>query len=293
MPAASSTPPAATPRSASRRSRRPRSPTSRRRRWPTGSRTRSTTPEIANTSGLVAIDELGNTFNDGRVKITYSWKSVRGKRIRVASHNRLVVTRTGYRIAKGAAPLPVIDPASPGAKLSVAMEILASRPHAAGGSYAERVHLYIAPAFGTSIAAGRGPHRHLGNDGKPHRATWRGSHAGPRPRRRRLDRDVPPLRRSRRPHHDRPRVAHRPRRDVPNYARRFGADTSRMHLLMSAAGTGPTGVTGCGTPMACQWGLAGSTREGAAILANGPGAYRLGVEAAAWRAEYNRVFAGS
>jgi hypothetical protein len=249
-------------------------------------------PSIANTSGLVAIDELGNTFNDGRAKITYSWKSVRGKRIRVASHNRLVVTRNGYRIAKGAAPLPVIDPASPGSKLSVAMELLASRPYPSGGSYAERVHLYIAPAFGTSIAAGRGPHRHLGNDGKPHRATWRGV--------------MPALARAggvwiEMYHHSVARGVHtmtaREWRTVPvamsRYARRFGADTSRMHLLMSAAGTGPAGASGCGTPMACQWALAGSTREGAAILANGPGAYRLGAEAGAWRTEYNRVFAGS
>ena len=29
-------------------------------------------PEIPNTSGLVAIDEIGNRWNDGKVRITYS-----------------------------------------------------------------------------------------------------------------------------------------------------------------------------------------------------------------------------
>ncbi len=131
-------------------------------------------PEIPNTSGLVAIDEIGNRWNDGKVRITYSFVRVRGKRIRVATGNKIVVTRKGWKLVKGAAALPAVDPSSPGAKLSTAMDLLAARPYPGGGTYAERVHLYIAPAFSTSIAAGRGPHRHLGNDGKPHRATWRG-----------------------------------------------------------------------------------------------------------------------
>ncbi len=250
-------------------------------------------PEIANTSGLVAIDEIGNTFNDGRARITYSWRTVRGKRIRLASHNRLVVTKTGYRIARGAAPLPVVDPGSPGARLSVAMEILAGRAHPAGGSYAERVHLYIAPAFSTSIAAGRGPHRHLGNDGKPHRATWRGV--------------MPALSRAggvwlEMYHHSRATgvvtMTAREWRTVPSamsaYAGRFGADTTRMHLLFTAAGAGPAGAPAtCGAPMACQWALAAGTPAGAALLGNGPGAYRLGSEATAWRVEYNRALGGA
>ena len=248
-------------------------------------------PEIPNSSGLVGIDEIGNSFNDGRVRITYSWKTVRGKRIRVASTNRLVVTKNGWRIARrGKAPLPVIDPASPGARLSVAMEILASRPYPGGGSYADRVHLYIAPAFSTSIAAGRGPHRHLGNDGKPHRATWRGV--------------MPALARAggvwiEMYHSSRAggvyTMTTREWRTVPtamaNYARRFGADTGRMHLVFTAAGAPPPGApAGCGAAMACQWALAASTPAGATLLANGPGAYRVGGEATAWRVEYNRVF---
>lgn len=249
-------------------------------------------PEHPNSSGLVAIDEIGNAFNDGRVRIRYRWQLVRGKRIRVASYNRVVVTARGYRIRRGPAPLPAIDPASPGARLSAAMELLAGRPHPEGGTYADRVHLYIAPAFSTSIAAGRGPHHHLGNDGKPHRATWRGV--------------MPALARAggvwlEMYHHSRARGIHtmsaREWRTVPRamsgYARRFGADVSRMHLLMSAAGTRPAGARGCGSPMDCQWAMASRTRAGAALLANGPGAYRLGAEASAWRIAYNRAFGGA
>ena len=36
-------------------------------------------PEYPNSSGLVAIDEIGNRWNDGRVKITYRLVNVRGR----------------------------------------------------------------------------------------------------------------------------------------------------------------------------------------------------------------------
>lgn len=248
-------------------------------------------PETPNSSGLVAIDEIGNRFNDGRVTITHSVKTVRGKRIRLSSINRLVITKNGYRIERGRAPLPVVSPASPGARLSVAMGILAARPYAGGGTYAERVHLYVAPAFSTSIALGRGPHHHLGNDGLPHRATWRGvmpalaraggvwiemyhafSAGSVTPMSAREWRVVPKV--------------------FSGYAAQFGADASRFHLMLTEAGSVPAGVSGC-EPMQCQWQLAGSTPAGAAMLANGPGAYRVGAQAASWRAEFNRAFGGA
>lgn len=249
-------------------------------------------PEIPNTSGLVAIDEIGNRFNDGRVRITRTVKSVRGKRIRLAAGSRLIVTKNGYRIERGSPPLPAVSPASPGARLSVAMEMLAARPHPTGGTYADRVHLYIAPAFSTSIAMGRGPHHHLGNDGLPHRATWRGV--------------MPALARAGgvwiEMYHSfggegiTPMTAREWRR-VPaafsGYAGRFGADAARMHLLMTAATATPSGASGCGDAMQCQWQLAASTPAGSRLLANGPGAYRVGDQAAAWRAEFNRVFGAS
>jgi hypothetical protein len=209
-------------------------------------------PQNPNRSGLVAVDEIGNPFNDRR----------------------------------GGA-------GGPGARLSRAMAILAGIPHRAGGDYADRVHLYVAPAFGSSIAAGLGPHHNLGRDGKPHRATWRrvmpalaraggvwlemyhGSRAaGLTPMSAREWRTLP--------------------RDFLAYHARFGGDVGLLHLVLSEARVAPAGApAGCGGPMACQWRLARSTAAGRTILANGPGAYRLGAQAIAWRAQYNRAFGGA
>jgi hypothetical protein len=76
-----------------------------------------------------------------------------------------------------------------------------------------------------------------------------------------------------------------------SYAARFGAQASRLHLLIGGT-PAPAGSSGCGDAMACQWSLAASTVAGRTLLANGPGAYRLGSQAAAWRAEYNRALPG-
>jgi len=208
-------------------------------------------PRHPNRSGLVAIDEIGNPFNDRR----------------------------------GAG--------GPGARLSRAMAILAGIPHRAGGTYADRVHLYVAPAFGASIAAGRGPDHNLGRDGKPHRATWRGV--------------MPALARAggvwlEMYHHSRAAgltpMSAREWRTLPGdfsaYHASFGGDVGRLHLVLSQARALPAGAPArCGGPMACQWRLARSTPAGSAILANGPGAYRLGAQAIAWRAQYNRAFGGA
>jgi hypothetical protein len=248
-------------------------------------------PKVPNSSGLVSIDEIGNAWNDGRVKITYAWHSVRGKRIRVASNNRLVVTKQGYKIVRGPAPLPVVDPDGPASRLAQALEILSGVPHPSGGNYAERVQVYIAPAFMSSIALGRGPHHNLGNDGKPHKATWRGvmpalgraggvwlemyhftSAGGVTPATAAEWRAAPGV--------------------FSRYLVRFHGDSTRLHLMMSSANAPPTGAAAtCGAPMACQWSLADSTPAGHLMLLNGPGGYRLGSQATAWRAEFNRVLA--
>lgn len=245
------------------------------------------TPRFGSTSHLVAIDEIGNRFNDGRATVRYETQVVRGKQIRVATHNRLVVTETGYRVERGPAPMPAVDPDSPGARLSQALRLLAvPSPH--GGTYAERVHLYIAPAFSSSIAAGRGPHRHLGRDGKPHRATWRGV--------------MPAVGLAggvwiEMYHHSSGRGAYpftaAEWSSVPSafgaYHRRFGGDRERLHLVFTGADARPKGAArACGAPMPCQWRLARGTAAGRALLANGPGAYRLGAQARSWLAELNR-----
>lgn len=249
-------------------------------------------PQYGNTSGLVAVDEIGNSFNDGRVKVSYSYTRVRGRTIRVSSFNRVIVTKTGWRLAKGPVPLPVISPDSPGAKLSDAMALLAAKPYPSGGSYAQRVHFYVAPAFLTSLADGRGPHHHLGLDGKPHRATWRGV--------------MPALSRSGgvwlEMYHASSASGITPLsatewRKAPKtfltYGARFGLPASRIHVVMSSAAQPPAGAPAtCGSPMQCQWALAASTPAGAQILLNGPGEYSLGSQAREWRTEFNRVFAG-
>jgi hypothetical protein len=246
-------------------------------------------PKEPNSSGLVGIDEIGNAWNDGRVKITYAWHSVRGKRIRVATHNRLVVTKRGYRIVRGPAPLPRIDPDGPASRLSQALEILSGVPHPGGGNYAERVQFYVAPAFMSSIALGRGPHHNLGNDGKPHRATWRGV--------------MPALARAggvwlEMYHYTRaggvaPATSAEWRTAPGVFSRylvRFHGDRTRLHMMMSAANAMPRGAAAtCGTPMTCQWALADSTAAGHLMLLNGPGAYRLGSQATAWRVAFNHL----
>lgn len=246
-------------------------------------------PKEPNSSGLVSIDEIGNAWNDGRVKITYAWHSVRGVRIRVASHNRLVITKRGYRIVRGPAALPKVDPGGPASRLSQALETLAGIPYPGGGNYAERVQIYIAPAFMSSIALGRGPHHNLGNDGKPHKATWRGV--------------MPALARAGgvwlEMYHFTAAGGMTPAtsaewRAAPGvfsrYLVRFHGDPARLHMLMTGAAAAPPGApAACGAPMACQWALADSTPAGHAMLLNGAGAYRLGSQATAWRVEFNRL----
>ncbi len=248
-------------------------------------------PRVPNATGLVAIDEVGNPFNDGRVATTYRWVTVRGKKIRVASHNRIVITPKGWRLVRGSAALPALKPDSLGARFSDAMRILAQRPHPAGGTYADRVHVYVAPAFSSSIAEGRGPHRHLGNDGKPHRATWRAV--------------MPGLALSGgvwlQMYHYKGRtlstMSAKLWRTIPadftSYGRRFGLAPERVHFMLSGATNRPAGAPkACGDAMACQWRLADATRAGRAVLENGPGAYSTGSLSGSWRREFNAKFPG-
>lgn len=251
---------------------------------------RSDNPEVPNTTGIVAVDEVGNSFNDGRVTLGYKWVTVRGKRYRIAAHNDIKITKTGWKLIKRPSALvPEVDPNSLGARFSAAMLILDKTPHPAGGSYADRVHLYIAPAFGSSIAVGRGVHRHLGNDGKPHRATWRGV--------------MPGVARAggvwlQMYHYDSRSTATMNAklwRQLPaafvGYAKRFRTPPSRIHFVFSGATNVPKGAPrGCGDAMACQWALARSTPAGRMVLSNGVAAYRTGPLSATFRAEFNSTF---
>ncbi len=216
--------------------------------------------EYGATSHLVTVDEIGKTFGDEKP--------------------RLIVRN---------AALPSVSPSSPGARFSAAMKML-DTPSPYGGTWASRVHVYLAPAVHSSIAAGRGTHRNLGRDGKPHFQSWRGV--------------MPGLALAGGVHLQMYHGAGSNRfaftaqewRTVPaaftGLIGRYGGSAGRVHFLFSDVGR-PAGAPGsCGDPVACEWTLAESTPAGRTVLANGPGVYRIGPEAGAWLVEYNKRFPG-
>ena len=175
----------------------------------------------------------------------------------------------------------VPGPEHPGSRFSAAMAILAEthrRPW--GGSYAERVHLLIAPAMVTSIGAGRGPHFTLDRTGsRAIRAGWRGVmpgvaraggvwlqmyHGG--------SRSLSVLQWRRAPGR------------VAAYVERHGGDAEGVHLLFTSVRTAPAGSKNCGTPMTCQWAAARSSASSRSIVGNGVGAYRLESDSEQWLA---------
>ena len=172
------------------------------------------------------------------------------------------------------------------------MQILGARPYAGGGSYAERVHLYIAPAFSTSIAAGRGPHRNLGADGKPHRATWRGV--------------MPALARAGgvwiEMYHHSPATGLTSMtapewRTVPaafaTYSARFGTAPERLHMMLARRARPGRAPPGAARPWRASGRWPARRRPARRCCRTGPGAYRLGEQATAWRSEYNRALGGT
>jgi hypothetical protein len=181
--------------------------------------------------------------------------------------------------------IPPPDPSSPGAQLAKAL-IALDIPSPYGGTWASRVHVYIAPAVTSAMAAGRGPDRNLGRDGKARFRTYRTVMTG-------LARAGAVWIEA---YHGRTspltsftvaewRAA--PAAFTAEY-RRAGGDPSRLHFLMTGVEAFPAGrlPTACTTPQQCQWSLAESTPAGRAILANGVGAYRLGSQARPWLAEW-------
>lgn len=181
--------------------------------------------------------------------------------------------------------IPPADPSSPGAHLANAL-IALDTPSPYGGTWASRVHVYIAPAVTSAMAAGRGPDRNLGRDGKARFRTYRTVMTG-------LARAGAVWIEA---YHGRTapltsftvaewRTA--PAAFTAEY-RRAGGDPSRLHFLMTGTDAYPAGAlpASCVTPQQCQWALAEGTPAGRAILANGVGAYRLGSHARPWLAEW-------
>src|SRR5581483_4028904 len=123
------------------------------------------------------------------------------------------------------------------------------------GTYASRVHFYVAPAVISSIGSGRGPNRNLGRDGHPHFPTWRGV--------------MPALAMGGgvwlEMYHGTGGATTAftaaewrswPSAFAALFARAGGASDD-LHFLLSGSPTGPAGATGCASPMACVWSLAG------------------------------------
>ena len=183
------------------------------------------------------------------------------------------------------AQVPPTDPSSFASRFAGAMqELEASSPY--GGTWARRVHVYLAPAVTSALAAGRGPDHNLGRDRKPHFATYRTlmgglahagavwlemyhGHTGA----------VTPFTSA--------EWKRAPAAVVDEYARATG-DPARLHFLMAGSDAYPAGVLPptCTTPQRCTWALADGTQAGRRILANGVGAYRLGTSARPWLAEW-------
>jgi len=188
--------------------------------------------------------------------------------------------------AKGSPPAPV-RPDSLGARFTEAMRLLDTQAPF-GATWASRVHVYVAPGVHTSVGAGLGPERNLGRNGVPLRRSWRGvmpglglagglhlqmyhalSSSGPSALSAEEWRQIPPA--------------------FLGLLARHGGQRSRVHFLFTSTAS-PEGATDCATPMSCQWRLAASTSAGRAILANGPGVYKVGGDAAEWIQEYNQRY---
>ena len=105
-------------------------------------------------SGLVFVDEIDHRFAEKAPNLNAAaWRG-----------------RSSLSQKKRAFPVyrPTARTGQPGYELSRAIEILAATPYRGGGSYAERIHFFIAPGVVTSIGVGRGPYQNLGRDGRPH-----------------------------------------------------------------------------------------------------------------------------
>ena len=237
-------------------------------------------------SGLVFVDEIDYRFAERAPNLTTpEWRG-----------------RTSRNQKKRAFPNHVPRPKTgqPGYELTKAMAILAALPFGGGGTYADRVHFYIAPGVVSSIGVGKGKYYNLGRDGRPHFRSHEGMRGA--------------LRRSggvwlEMYHFNSVTKTRRPFttgewRYYPSRFTRYltgpGAATAnpgyvgKMHFLMTrgappvAAGA-PQACLNKALPQTCQFTLA-ALPQNAAILANGVGQYKMEGDEAEWRAHLKRLF---
>jgi hypothetical protein len=195
--------------------------------------------------------------------------------------------------------IPRPRPGHAGYELARAMQILAATPYAGGGTYADRVHFYIAPGVVTSIGVGRGRYHNLGRDKRPHFRSHEGLRSA--------------LQISggvwlEMYHFDvRSRVRYPfntyewsvyPWRfalylTAPGAARPDPALMAKIHFHMTRGmpknkGGAPAECANPATPQGCQFALASSPKN-TAILANGVGQYKMEGNEAEWRFYVKRL----
>jgi len=245
-----------------------------------------TTPG-AGTSGLVAIDEIGNKFRDGKPRKCFKTVKVRSSKKRIACANRIKLTRKGWKLIKGKEPEPRIPGKShPGRKFDAAMTQLQATPHPDGGTYADRVHVYLAPAFVTLVGQGKGKNFTRSRDGVRHvrpsiqavapalakaGGVWMQMYHG----------NLKPVN-SKTWRYGAPRLA--------RYLVARGSSHEKIHFMMTATRGKPKGSKCAGmSTMQCTWKMASSFKN-KRYLNNGPGIWRASGQATEFKTEYRKYF---
>ena len=251
------------------------------------------------TSGLFAADDA--QWMVGKVKLaqiinlpTAQMVEIIRRAIDASPSHTIGIDEVTTTAADPAAPnmkgarAPAADPQSPGGQFAAALAAL-DTPSPYGGTWASRINVYLAPAMTSALAAGQGPDRNLGRDGRPHFRTYRAvfgglSHVGgvwiemyhglgatmTSPFTVAEWRTAPAA--------------------VGAEFHRAGGDMTRLHMLVTGSDGYPAGgplPAGCVTPQSCVWALAEATPAGRQILANGVGGYRLASSARAFLAEWH------
>lgn len=237
-------------------------------------------------SNLVFVDEIDYRFAEKAPNLkTPAWRG-----------------RTSRTQAKRKFPNYIPRPRSgqAGYELGRAMRILADTPYPGGGTYAERVHFYVAPGVVTSIGVGRGRYQNLGRDRRPHFRSHEGLRGafqvsgGIWLEMYHFDKAT----RTRYPFNTYEWSVYPWRFSLyltaPGAAAPDPALTGKIHFLMTRGmpknkGGAPAECANPGTPQGCQFALA-SRAKNAGILANGVGQYKMDGNEAEWRSHVKRLF---